>query len=202
MRRTKEEAEQTRARIAQCALQVFARRGYAATRLEEVADAAGVTRGAVYFHFQDKAGLFRGALEAPSVRLAQAMGAALLQEAPAVERLVGWFVAVLELAETDDEVRAALEVQWLRTEVIEAFADDMAAKKTRARDMVNSLAALVRGGQDEGVFDQGADPQAAATGLVSLLFGLLQGWLLDEDIPLGARGRDAVRIYLRGLARD
>ena len=58
MRRTKEEAEQTRQDLLDAALTVFSQKGYTATRLEDVARAAGVTRGAIYHHFGSKAELY------------------------------------------------------------------------------------------------------------------------------------------------
>ncbi|MBE0690797.1 MAG: TetR family transcriptional regulator, partial [Anaerolineae bacterium] len=58
VRKTKEEAELTRQAVLAAALKVFSRQGYAATRLEEIADEAGVTRGAIYWHFKNKADLY------------------------------------------------------------------------------------------------------------------------------------------------
>lgn len=57
MRRTKAEAELTRRRVLEAALIMFAEGGVHATTLEDVAARAGVTRGAVYWHFADKATL-------------------------------------------------------------------------------------------------------------------------------------------------
>ena len=56
-RRTKEQAQLTRARIVEAALAAFAERGVRATAMEDVAVRAGVTRGAVYWHFADKQAL-------------------------------------------------------------------------------------------------------------------------------------------------
>ena len=58
MRRTKEDAEKTRCAILAAAEQLFLERGVAHTSLEHIARHAGVTRGAVYWHFQNKAHLF------------------------------------------------------------------------------------------------------------------------------------------------
>lgn len=57
-RMTKEHSEMTRASILATARGLFAGRGYADVGLQEVASAAGVTRGAVYHHFDSKIGLF------------------------------------------------------------------------------------------------------------------------------------------------
>jgi TetR/AcrR family acrAB operon transcriptional repressor len=57
MRRTKEEAEETRRQLLDAGLKVFGARGYSAARLSDIAAEAGVTRGAVYWHFKSKQGL-------------------------------------------------------------------------------------------------------------------------------------------------
>src|SRR3954447_5725944 len=62
MRRTREEAAATRAALIESALDVFADRGYAAATLVDIAARAGVTRGAAYHHFADKAELYVAAL--------------------------------------------------------------------------------------------------------------------------------------------
>lgn len=57
MRRTKKEAEQTRADILDAAEILFADHGVKGASLEQIARRAGVTRGAVYWHFRDKSDL-------------------------------------------------------------------------------------------------------------------------------------------------
>lgn len=57
VRHTKAEADRTRTRVLEAALVAFAEGGVRATSLEDVAARAGVTRGAVYWHFADKAAL-------------------------------------------------------------------------------------------------------------------------------------------------
>ena len=63
MRRTKEDAQQTRETLIDAAEQVFAERGVSRTSLQEIAKAAGMTRGAIYWHFKDKAELFNAMME-------------------------------------------------------------------------------------------------------------------------------------------
>lgn len=57
-RRTKEEALKTRQLLLEAAIEQFALRGVSNTTLTDIADAAGVTRGAVYWHFTSKSELF------------------------------------------------------------------------------------------------------------------------------------------------
>ena len=76
MKRTKEEAAVTRENLLQAGLVVFGRKGYDAATLEDVAHEAGVTRGAIYWHFGSKTELFNALMEKYSSR-----GTIILQQA-------------------------------------------------------------------------------------------------------------------------
>lgn len=64
--------------ILSAALEVFAERGFAATRLDDIATRAGVSKGTVYLYFENKEALFKAAVEAamrPAVEAAEALAA-------------------------------------------------------------------------------------------------------------------------------
>ena len=63
VRRTKEEAQETRSQILDAAEQAFYERGVARTTLADIAALAGVTRGAIYWHFSNKADLVQALLD-------------------------------------------------------------------------------------------------------------------------------------------
>jgi AcrR family transcriptional regulator len=58
MRKTKEEAQKTKETILMAALDCFSDKGYFNTSLDDIAKAAAVTRGAVYWHFSNKPEIF------------------------------------------------------------------------------------------------------------------------------------------------
>ena len=62
-RRKAEQFDQTRRLLLEVARRLFAEPGYAGTGTEEVVQQAGVTRGALYYHFRDKRDLFRAVVE-------------------------------------------------------------------------------------------------------------------------------------------
>ena len=62
-RRSKQDALATRNLILDTAERVFARRGLSRTSLQEIAQGAGVSRGAIYWHFKDKAALFEAIMQ-------------------------------------------------------------------------------------------------------------------------------------------
>lgn len=63
VRRTKEEAQETRSQIIEAAEKAFYNRGVARTTLADIAELAGVTRGAIYWHFSNKAELVEALLD-------------------------------------------------------------------------------------------------------------------------------------------
>ena len=62
-RRTKEDALVTRSLILDAAERVFQRRGVSRTSLQEIAQEADLTRGAIYWHFQNKGEVFNAMLD-------------------------------------------------------------------------------------------------------------------------------------------
>ena len=56
-------APDTRQLILQAALKLFAEKGYAGTSVQEIVDAARVTKPALYYHFQNKADLYRALVD-------------------------------------------------------------------------------------------------------------------------------------------
>ena len=57
MKRTKEEAKKTREIIMKCAVQAFIEKGYEKTSLAYIAEKAGLTKGAIFWHFKDKSSI-------------------------------------------------------------------------------------------------------------------------------------------------
>ncbi|MEI7886363.1 MAG: TetR family transcriptional regulator [Actinomycetes bacterium] len=76
MRRTAADAEITRLELLSEARASFGRDGYAGTQPADVAERCGVTRGAVYHHFDSKAGLFEAVLIELTKELDAAVAAA------------------------------------------------------------------------------------------------------------------------------
>src|SRR5215208_3187678 len=71
-RRTQaERSEATQAALVATARRLFAERGYAGVGTEEIVSAAGVTRGALYHHYEGKAGLFGAVFEQIEAELAE-----------------------------------------------------------------------------------------------------------------------------------
>ena len=93
VRKTKTEAQETRARLLDTAERVFSVSGVSRTLLAEIAEAAGVTRGAVYWHFKNKAALFDAMMQRVSLPMEE-MSARISEATPeirfGISRPVPW----------------------------------------------------------------------------------------------------------------
>jgi AcrR family transcriptional regulator len=78
--RKAERSEQTRGALVEAARGLFSERGYAGVSTEEIVQAAGVTRGALYHHFKDKQDLFVAVVEGVEQEILERVAAAAVAE--------------------------------------------------------------------------------------------------------------------------
>lgn len=200
VRRTKEEALATRHRLLDAAEVLFQSQGVSQTSLQQIAHQAGATRGAIYWHFKDKADLFNAMMERVTLPLeAATREASTAGEDPlaAIERVM---VLALSLMVSDPQVRRVFEVATLKVE----YTSDMEAVLQRhrsARDecVVDFGNALQHAARQAGI-QLPIPVKTAAYGLHAVISGLIQDWLLEpEAFDLVPAGRDIFRVYLAGL---
>ncbi|HUY23408.1 MAG TPA: TetR/AcrR family transcriptional regulator [Acidimicrobiales bacterium] len=103
---------ETRDRILAAALARFAGRGYAAVSIEDIAEAAGVTKGAVYYWFADKDDLGRDLQHELYERLATQALAALDPAGDAVSNMRRAFEVYLDALGSLGEARFFLRDAW------------------------------------------------------------------------------------------
>jgi AcrR family transcriptional regulator len=105
--------QETRERILAEALRLFASRGYAQVSVEEIADAAGVTKGAVYHWFTDKDDLGRELQHDLYERLSVVSLRALDLEGDTIANMRRSFGAYLDALGDLDEARFFLRDAWV-----------------------------------------------------------------------------------------
>jgi len=199
-RRTKEEALATRHRLLDAAEVLFQQKGVSNTSLQQIAERAGATRGAVYWHFKDKADLFHAMLERVTLPLEAARR---LDEHPAQDPLdviENAMLSALRQVATDPQVRRVFEVATHKVE----YAGETASLQRRhleSRDacVIDFEDALRQAARAARVKLTVPAPMAAQ-GLHALISGLIQNWLLDpEAFALVPTGQRTFNAYLRGL---
>ena len=100
--------ERTRTALIDSARALFAERGYAGAGREEIAERAGVTRGAMYHHFSSKEALFQAVFEVVEQELCDAIATSAMAGRDPIEQLRIGARAFLEAAATDEVRRIVL----------------------------------------------------------------------------------------------
>ena len=182
MRRTKEDAEQTRLKVIAAALELFSRNGYSNTTLAMIAEAAGFSRGPIYWHFKSKDELYQAVLtvsQEPLERLIERSRELAGKPAAALEHFVNeWFRLLLD----DRWYRQSFEILLNKTELTAQMASTLKRERKLTRDMVQLLEELIELGQQEQVIQHCQAPRALALLLYSSLMGITHTWLLSPKL--------------------
>ncbi len=200
MRKTKEEAAITRQRLLQAALSVFSEKGYAAATLEEIAQEAELTRGAIYWHFGDKAGLYNALLAAYSSRAGDVLQQAALEGGSLLEILKRIFVQLLSAVEEDDKLRAVIEISLFKT----GSAPELEPGRQERLEAGVTLLNTITGGMQDGISagDLRSDLEAVdmARAFLSFQNGAIQLFLTDpKTFPLRKQADTMADIFLNGI---
>lgn len=200
-RLTRAEAQaRTRRLLLQAAAQVFARRGFAGSSVEEIADTAGFSTGALYSNFGSKEDLFLELTSAYNSGLIADASEALLKQGAEVQDAVGEISRLLIAAADKDPDFALLQAEfWLYAVRNPQLLDKMAA---RMREPRAGLEQLVGDALDRRSTPSGATPQAVATIVAGLFEGLVRQRRLDPgQVPDELFG-SALRWLFLGIAAD
>ena len=200
-RRTKADALATRHQLLDAAECLFAEKGDSRTSLSDIAQQAGTSRGAIYWHFKDKADLFNAMMERVTLPLEATFQR--LGNDPAVDPLQGMRQAMLDAlrqTETDARTRRVFEVATHKVEYVE----ELQAVRQRHLSIRNQCIEQTRKALQQAAQQRKlrlSMPVAhAAQGLHALVDGLIQNWLLEPgDFGLVKVGRQAMDAYLAGL---
>lgn len=203
MRRTKQDAHKTRAAILEAAETLFLQQGVAHTSLEQIARQAGVTRGAVYWHFKNKADLFHAMLN--QVRLPAEQIAARIRLCDPQDPVMGLRNLCCEVMANlvrDGRKRRIFTILMRRCE----FTDELREAEQRHQDFINQFIDLCTELFAEPAvaarLQTGLTPRLAAVALHSLLIGLLNDWLRDPELLDAENTQPYLDCLLRGIFRQ
>jgi len=181
LRRTKQESERTRQDILAAARRVFARQGVTRTTLEEIATAAGVTRGAIYWHFADKTELFFAMRERVAVPMIDQIDLALLPAdgADPLARVERFLRGILESLGSDAAARQTFQIMGFKCEYVGELERELTLQRLRCSELISKLSEVYGRASRAGKLRVGLSPALAALETCSFLIGLTRLWLLD-----------------------
>jgi len=200
-RRTKVEAEATRARILDAAERIFRDKGVANASLEQIARGARVTRGAIYWHFKDKGELFEAMMQRVALP-AQAMmeRAERAGATDPLQRLRLSASEVLLRAARDPQVARIFEISFHRCEYVGDAASIRDRQVANHAECLSTIEVAIRDCVKEGLLPKSVEPRLAAIGAMAYVSGILYHWVLNpRSFSLEKNAESLVDTYFRGL---
>ena len=199
--RWKRRAEDRPREICAAALKVFAEKGFAAARLDEIAKRAGVSKGTLYLYFNDKEALFRAVVRDTVAPNIEAVRAAVLGADLPFDQVVRMFLARFADLTTRLPIGAVAKMVIGESrnfpELAKVWHDQVASRA------LTMLAGLIEAAQQRGEVRDG-DPRLHAFSLAGpMLMGVLWRETLEPaggvPLDLGALAKQHAETVLVGL---
>lgn len=197
MRRTKAEAEQTRQQIIDAAREVFHECGVNRSTLEGIAARAGVTRGAVYWHFKNKTELFFAMRGQAVLPLLDSIDEVLLDETlddplDGIEHALYRMVCGLR---SDAVAWDVFRIASLRCEYVGEFSIVLDEFRKYHAKRLAKLELAYRRALEKGTLRRGLDPKAMALDTMTFFEGILRRFVMES-------GKGTISRNLREIVRD
>jgi TetR/AcrR family transcriptional regulator, fatty acid metabolism regulator protein len=186
-----------RRQILEAAVKVFARKGFHASRVGDIAEEAGIAYGLVYHYFKSKEDLletiFRTTWTEMLARVREVQEAGV----PAAESVRQVTALLLRTWRRDPDLVRVLVREVTRSQHVQEEVEEI----THA---MQALEDIVRRGQDSGEFRADLDPKLAAVVFYGALDEVLTGWVLgqlpDRDEDIARAERNVVALLTSGLS--
>ncbi len=201
-RKTKAEAETTRVDLLDAAERLFHAQGVSRTSLQDIAAEAGVTRGAVYWHFTDKSDLVNALFDRIVLPLEEADTRLEVDDgSPVLPLLRERTLAVFAQIATEPAMQRVLEIVLHKVEAVGELSSVHERRLQACDGYRQRLERALSRGQQRGEVTLGLPARQLALGWHALVDGLIQAWSLDpQGFQLLLDGPPVLDVYLAGMA--
>lgn len=192
-RKTKEDALVTRAQIIDAARRVFHAEGVNRSSLEKIAKTAGVTRGAVYWHFANKAELFLAVRQEYTwgLMVLSAMLESGEPETAPLDTLTHYLQALFRKLLEDQPLRETLEIIMLRCEYVDEFHQVLEIINEPFAEIRDAFHTLYSEAMRRGDLQPGLDAELMALDTVLFTRGMIRSIFMSHtpaiDLPMVQR---------------
>lgn len=204
MRRTKAEASETREAILDAAELAFLKNGVSKTSLNDIAEGAGVTRGAIYFHFRDKPAIYNAIID--RIKFPQEELIAEVSRNDSVNPIdileESACSCLIRFAE-DKHQQRVMTIITLRCEYVDEFSQMMMRLRESHDSMLNLFTRMLYVAQSRNMLADDWTPEDAARLLVCVVGGVLHEWLnSDKSFNLEQLGTRLIRNHTKSLRKQ
>ncbi|WP_338149863.1 TetR family transcriptional regulator [Kaistia nematophila] len=203
MRRTKSQSEETRQRILDAAETVFIEIGVAGASLERIAAEAGVTRGAIYWHFANKQELLTAIFARAYDQHVNGLARTFEDASDPLRAVLDWALSVIELFGTDEHTRTVYRITVTRCEYLSEMQEAYTLQRSMHDTMVENFRLAFERASEAGQLAPGWTATTASTTLHCFMSGLLDNWLrFDFDVEVAKTLRMALESLVESFRRD
>ena len=183
VRKTKEDAEITRKNIIHAAREVFLVRGVSRTTMEHIATTAGVTRGAIYWHFNNKTELFQAMREQVFLPLIDRMDDTLLVEGSEnpLTRIENFLCRTIQILDESIETRQIYEIMMIKCEYVGDFSTVLQQILLTCSGIEGKMQLAYQRAKEQGLLHEPHDPAQLAIDTQLFFIGLLHMWVKDSE---------------------
>lgn len=201
MRRTKADALQTRESLLDAAETLFAQQGVSRTSLQDIARAAGCTRGAIYWHFKDKADLFNAMMARTTLPMED--GLAQLDAPGRTDPLADVLQSSMNVFHQivhDPRTRRVFDIATLKIELV-AELDGVRRRHIEVqKDCAQHIGHCLARAQAAGLVRAELEPDTLTLTLLAIVNGLIQNWMLEPGrFDLCEVGARSLALFLDGI---
>jgi|SRR5687768_6941194 len=180
-RKTKENAELTRQRLIDAARRVFLARGVSRTTMEHIAAEAGVTRGAIYWHFNNKIDLIHAMREQVFLPLIDRMDDTLLvvgSEDP-LACIENFLCDTIRVLVDSTETHQIYEIMMIKCEYVDEFAAVLQQILSNCAGIAQKLQLVYERAKTQALLHVSHEPAQLAVDTHLFFIGLLHMWVKD-----------------------
>jgi TetR/AcrR family transcriptional regulator, acrAB operon repressor len=180
-RNTKEEADLTRKRILDAAREVFLSKGVGNTSMDEIARKAGVTRGAIYWHFSHKKELFSAMREQVIIPLIDKIDIDLQPNkmSKPLDVLRDFLNGMIQTLVKSRETREVFEIMMIKCEYVGDLAEILEQTLHNFTNITQKMTALYSHAKNNDMLDTSLTAEELAIDTHLFLIGLLHMWVKD-----------------------
>jgi AcrR family transcriptional regulator len=190
--------ERKRSEIAQKAIEVLARRGFQATTIQEIADAAGLGKGTIYHYFKTKEEILSVVSEEIFHEMERSFGAALLRIDAPLEKLSAFIEEALHVTKDVEHLFIVYTELWLMNLRGDHYNDYMSIIKNLHEDLKKLASGMIYEAKKQGLWAEDTDPEALAAYLVASFDGVIAHYMMDkENFDIRRVAEEFTRFFLR-----
>ena len=197
MKRTKEDALTTKKQIIEKAVELFIRKGFSNTTLDEIAQQTCVTRGAIYWHFKDKLDIVKELVEIQHENQTKLLSDLFSSDASSFNKIQRIIEEIVRNFFETKSFRNFIELTWFKIEYTQL--SNLKTTKTELTDyFVENFRTIVKEAQNNGDIKNEIDDLDIAITITNMINGLYRLYfILPDQINTKEEAMNSFNSYLK-----